>query len=246
MDGGILHEIFSIGNNLRGGSIQLRYYGHLGANATLNFLTFDDGATSATIDISHDLVLTDNTWYHIAAVRDGNDYLFFVDGTQLGSTVTNSATTYYYEAHTHTYLLINAREYSITQPLGDVDFGRDIIPGGFAVYDDIRFTIGTARYTSNYTAPTTAFATDSPSVAYFNEKSSTGHAVTLVDSAGQTTGGSGGKYGEGYAFDGLGDYLTIPGHADWAVASGDFTFETWFKAGDTQNTFPIFSPGNGG
>lgn len=40
--------------------------------------------------------------------------------------------------------------------------------------------------------------------------------------------------------------MTIPGHADWDVAAGDFTFETWFKAGDTQNTFPIFSPGNGG
>lgn len=32
-----------------------------------------------------------------------------------------------------------------------------------------------------------------------------------------------------YAFDGTGDYLTAPDHADWAFGSGDFTIDFWIR-----------------
>jgi hypothetical protein len=45
------------------------------------------------------------------------------------------------------------------------------------------------------------------------------------------------KYGtaSGY-FDGTGDYLTAPDSADFALGSGDFTIECWFKLGSTGTT----------
>ena len=33
---------------------------------------------------------TENTWYHLAMARSGTNFRVFIDGTQLGSTVTNS------------------------------------------------------------------------------------------------------------------------------------------------------------
>lgn len=53
-----------------------------------------------------------------------------------------------------------------------------------------------------------------------------GHAVTLNGNAVRSATQS--KFG-GYAafFDGTGDYLSLPNHADWTLGTGDFTIEMW-------------------
>jgi hypothetical protein len=84
---------------------------------------------------------TTNTWYHLAAVRDGDDFELFVDGTSLGSTtntdtIANSDTSLYIGAHT-----------GATNPLD-------------GYMDEIRLS-NTARYTSNFTPQTTEFTADS-------------------------------------------------------------------------------------
>jgi len=82
------------------------------------------------------------TWYHLAVTREGNDYKLWRDGTQVGSTVTDSST------------LPN-----VSAPL--------IIGGaGIGATDDLRgyldeFRISTnARYTGSFTPSTSAFVDD--------------------------------------------------------------------------------------
>jgi len=80
-----------------------------------------------------------NTWYHIAWCRSGSSLRAFVDGVQIGSTATNTNA---YNGGTN-YSVIGASDASNTRSLN-----------GFL--DDLRITKGYARYTSNFTAPTSA------------------------------------------------------------------------------------------
>jgi hypothetical protein len=83
-----------------------------------------------------------NTWTHIAVSRSGTNLRGFINGTQVGSTVTNS-----------TVLLGSAQRPVIGAS------GFNVTQFNFNGYiDDLRVTKGYARYTANFTAPTSAFA----------------------------------------------------------------------------------------
>jgi hypothetical protein len=83
-----------------------------------------------------------NTWYHYALTRSGNTWRMFVNGT-LENTQTFSG--------------------SYNAAYGGMRLGYstwDGVNGWFNGYlDDLRFTKGYARYTSNFTAPTSALIT---------------------------------------------------------------------------------------
>jgi hypothetical protein len=85
-----------------------------------------------------------NTWYHIAVTRSGNTFKLFRNGVQNGATVTNSGSC------------------PATTSTGALYVGSEV-GGGESYYngyiDDLRITKGYARYTSNFTPPTTAFPT---------------------------------------------------------------------------------------
>jgi hypothetical protein len=83
-----------------------------------------------------------DTWYHIALCRSGGVVTVYVDGQQLGPVATDVMTYGYTKKEGY---------------LGSVD------PGGYtsvsAAYlwiDDIRWTLGACRYTSNFAKPTVA------------------------------------------------------------------------------------------
>ena len=76
-----------------------------------------------------------NAWYHIAVVRSGTNVYQFVNGTQLGSTVTSSQN------------FVDGPTY--------VGYGGAGYLNGYI--NDLRITKGVARYTSTFTPPTTAF-----------------------------------------------------------------------------------------
>jgi hypothetical protein len=80
------------------------------------------------------------TWYHVAVTRSGTSVRGFVDGTQIGSTSTNSNT---YNSGTLFYI-------------GITDTSNNPLNG---YLDDVRITKGYARYTANFTAPTSPFLT---------------------------------------------------------------------------------------
>jgi hypothetical protein len=95
---------------------------------TLNF------SGSSGLDLG---AVTTGAWQHLAVTRSGSSARMFIDGTQLGSTLSNSTNHstnqlrigYYYT----TSFAINAK------------------------IDEFRVTKGVARYTANFTAPTAAF-----------------------------------------------------------------------------------------
>jgi hypothetical protein len=88
-------------------------------------------------------VLAANTWYHIAVSRASNSTKMFINGTQTGSTYSDST------------------NYGTSNPMVVGDYGATLsgVSTLTGYIDDLRITRGVARYTSNFTAPTTAFAT---------------------------------------------------------------------------------------
>ena len=89
-----------------------------------------------------------DTWYHMAFVRNGNDFKMFIDGTQVGSTFNIGSNAF------------NNAGYPLV-------LGALTSSGGSLMYysscyiDDFRWTKGTARYTSNFTVPSSEFTSNS-------------------------------------------------------------------------------------
>ncbi len=77
---------------------------------------------------------TINTWYHIAICRSGTDIRFFVDGTQVGTTITNSIS---YNAPTG----------------GNLGASTPTTRRLAGYMDEVCYTVGSARYTANFTPP---------------------------------------------------------------------------------------------
>jgi len=112
-------------------SIQYRTDGGAG-----NRLTFGFGDTPNNFAWSPSI----NTWYRVAVSRSGTSLRAFIDGTQIGSTITNSSNL------TNTAALW----------IGAIDFGGPI-QNFNGWLDELRITKGVARHTSNYTVDAAAF-----------------------------------------------------------------------------------------
>ena len=83
--------------------------------------------------------LSDGVWYHIALTRASGSTKLFVDGTQSGSTYSDSLT--------------------YVQPASDFSFGGSLEQNQYnfsGFISNLRVVKGTALYTSNFTAPTAA------------------------------------------------------------------------------------------
>ena len=83
--------------------------------------------------------LSTSTWYHIAISRSSGSTKMFLNGTQTGSTYTDST------VYLQSYLTIGAN--ALNTSLSNLN----------GYIDDLRITKGYARYTSNFTPPTAAF-----------------------------------------------------------------------------------------
>ncbi len=87
-----------------------------------------------------------DTWYHVAICRNGNDTLFFIDGTQFGSTGS----------------MTGATITSTTSPVyisGYFQDGSAIREEFDGWIENVRITKGVARYTAPFTPPERAFPT---------------------------------------------------------------------------------------
>ena len=90
--------------------------------------------------VSANGAISANTWYHVAVTRENGDMKLFIDGTQTGSTWSDSTNRTYDDS--------------------DWAFGRYKLGSGQDLdgyMEDIRITRHTARYTSNFTKPSLAF-----------------------------------------------------------------------------------------
>lgn len=106
------------------------------SGSTLNwYISSADRITSSAVSI--------NTWYHVAVCRSGSSTKMFINGTQAGSTYTD----------TNNYLCAAQR------PIIGVNATDSSSSPFYGYIDDLRVTKGYARYTANFTAPTAAFPT---------------------------------------------------------------------------------------
>ena len=112
-------------------------YSGVGYKYQFNWWNYSSGTTDALVSTS---ASNTSTWTHIAITRSGNVFKMFVNGTQ-ESTVTSSTSV---DNGTPAQIRIGASGVS-----GDTEWAGYI--------DDLRIT-KYARYTANFTAPTTAFA----------------------------------------------------------------------------------------
>ena len=193
---------------------------------TLNGTLYVDVGATTVITGS---ALSNNTWYHIALARSGSSTKLFVNGTQSGSTYTDS----------------NNYVSAATLYIGELySLGGNGVVGNM---DEFRIS-NSARYTVNFTAPTAPFVNDAntlllihadgtDAVTFFEDDNGVRaqRGVTAVGNAQVDTAQS--QFGGASAlFDGTGDYLTVENIAGGITA--DQTFEFWIRFADL--------PGSGG
>jgi hypothetical protein len=185
--------------------------------------------------------LSANQWYHIAVVRDGNDFDIYLNGSSDATTATNTG--------------------SITNPSG----GNQVSVGGYQLasttwryfkgyISNLRLVNGTAVYTSNFT-PSTSLLTDITNTKLlmcqsnrFIDNSSSSHTFSVNGTPKVsrfsplesdkpydiTTDG-----GSGY-FKGSGDYLSVGGvTTEFDFGTGDLTIEGWVNLNATGQFNPI-------
>jgi plastocyanin len=120
----------------------------------------------ATARITGGNTLSVDTWYHVAVSRIGDQTKLFVNGVQEGSTYTD------------------ANDYGSTKQLqiGSIRNANYEFDG---YIDEVRISKGIARYTSNFTAPTAAFAEDIYTVLLLHLDGANA-STTILDSSGST------------------------------------------------------------
>lgn len=192
---------------------------------TANGLGFTSENGSATITVKRAWSPSADTWYHVAMIRTSSTFRLFVDGTQLGSDGTDSDLI----ANPTTVLYVGSLSNSTYQLNGWLD--------------ELRISKSIARWTNNFTAPTSAHTSDSYTklLLHFDGadaatsiidsssgKGSRSHIITAngnaqIDTAQYKFGSSSGL------FDGTGDSLSIPDHSDWTFFNNDFTIDLWIR-----------------
>lgn len=109
---------------------------YITSNTLIYFVNSANRITSSSLSTS--------TWYHVVICRSGTSTKMFINGTQDGSTYTDSTD---YLCKTN------------GPRIGANDVGTGSVNG---YIDDLRITKGYARYTSNFTPPTAAFPNTGP------------------------------------------------------------------------------------
>ena len=155
--------------------------------------------------------INDNAWHHVAYIRNGNVQTLYIDGTSEGTPGSESGSLHASSKD----LLIGAQN-----PASPSEFYAGFV-------DQIRIS-DVARETGNFVPSTSQYTSDANTLLLIHG----GEAYT-APLTGETTQSC-------VTFDGTGDYLTVPDHADWHLAGGDFTFECWARFNTASGTDILF------
>ncbi len=172
-----------------------------------------------------------NTWYHIALCRSSSSTKMFLDGTQIGSTYSDS-TTYVDSGR----MRLGASGYS----------GTAILQGSLS---NVR-VVNSALYTSNFTAPTSALTavTNTKLLTCQSNRfvDNSASPLTVTPNSNTTTVGSPAVSAFGpflttsvydpavnaasaYFNNSSGTWLTAATSSDFDLGTGDFTIECWIN-----------------
>ena len=166
-----------------------------------------------------------NAWYHIAIVKNGNDYNMYVDGVSKWSTTDSDTATI------SAALIIGYLDAGSTYPLN-------------ANMDEIRLS-NVARYTANFTPPTTEFTSDANTLLLIHSNTTMGSTTFADSSSNNHTVTANGdvmnvapKIGTGMAaFDGSGDSLQYATSSAWNNGTGAYTVESWIQTKSQASQF---------
>lgn len=122
--------------------------------------------TSTVVATSGTTSLSNNTWYHIAFVRNGTNFYVFLNGN-LEFTYTSSASL---DGGGTKLLNIGSSGQGPSNPAFETWNGY---------IDDVRITKGVARYTSNFTVPSEAFPNVGPSILEYPPTAMTSDTTTI-------------------------------------------------------------------
>ena len=224
-----------------------------GEGGTTKFIIYLDGATpkahingfGSSLFLNATATISANEWNHLAFVRNGSTWYWFVNGTQAG-TGSNST---------------NITFSNVATVVGYGGESGNTPINGFI--SNIRVVNGTALYTSNFTVPTSALTAITNTKLLtcqsnrFIDNSASAHTLTPAGNPAVSAFGpiltkkvyNPAVNGGSAYFDGNGDYLSFPDSADWDFGTGDFTVEGWVNpasdlASDTQ--FIGFGDGDNG
>lgn len=209
-------------------------------NGATNFLSFWAAAysTGAPLLTAVGSSITNDSWHHVAIVRYGNLFSFYIDGTLNVSTTQSfnfgSAPSKRISIGTDLYFSTAARCYN-------------------GYIDDLRVTKGVARYTQNFTLPalpnpdfkTTPAATDPywKNVVLHMPMNGADAGTTFTENTGKTVTVVGNtstqveqyRFGGSSAyFDGTGDYLSVPASPNLNLLDVDFTIEAWVNLANSS------------
>ena len=98
----------------------------------------------------------------------------------------------------------------------------------------LQFSVSNSRYT---TALITSVGANNAVNNSFDDKSTSDHTITANGNVTQTTFSPYRHGGYSTYFDGSGDYIDWPAHADFNLGTGDFTIEGWVQTGVTSNDY---------
>jgi hypothetical protein len=187
--------------------------------------------------LSANVVMPSNTWTHLAVTMSGTTLTIWVNGVNSGSTIYTGA-----RGAPYTYSTLGRWYY------GNDNYYFD------GYIDDFRVTKGLARYTANFTPPTTALPSATVSAGasgYYSDpywskvglmltgddlldKSANVKTITATGTVASTT--SVKKYGTGsLSFDGSTGYLTSSASNDYVFGTDNFTIECWLNTTDTKS-----------
>ena len=205
-------------------------------------------STGWALDLAGTTILSANTQYHIAVVKDVNNVTIYLNGIAEATGV------------------FTGSSFDLSKPLY---IGADITTSLYLTgyIDEFRFSKGIARWTSNFTPPTTSYNyydfdnSNSEALSGIDDiytKSLihfdvTSGATTFIDESGKTItpyrnaqlSSAQSKFGDtsGY-FDGS-SYITIPYSSDWVIHPNEsFTIDMWTNFSSLANTYFI-NNGNG-
>ena len=96
---------------------------------------------SADLAIYKNTTISINTWYHVALVRNGNNWMFFQGGTQIGTTTID---------------IDDVHNFAGSLVIGETSGGGSKWFNGWI--DELRISVGIARWTENFTPPTEEYS----------------------------------------------------------------------------------------
>ena len=216
--GSTFEYAFGITNS--SGTVRVRAGYSTNGSTTTNFV-----ATSGTI--------VTNTWYHIAFTRTGTTLNLWLNGVNVGSTTSYPATLF-----TGTGTL----------GIGASPNNASLVNGYIS---NARIVKGTALYTANFTPPTaplTAITNTSLLLNFTNAGIVDSAAKNVIETVGNAQiSTSVTKFGTGsLAFDGNGDYLTIPARPETLFGTSPFTVEFWYYPTDVSTQRGMLAKGTSG